>query len=106
MFATSPTNSGYCIGHDPEVTSEVRQEWRDGKGMPRLSGRRKLRTAEDIIEWIEGIVFQFEEKAPVLTADVISVYADLARVLIQAIKEKNGKKADKRVVPPSWRESG
>ena len=87
-----PTNNvtqGYCFGHDPGITSEMRSGFAKGTlNIPKLTGRRRLRTIDDLKEWAEEMVHDIEEKYP-NTIEVVEVKVNIARLLLTAIREEN-----------------
>lgn len=106
MPAMGKVTPGYCIPHDPGITLEMRQQFGAGKGLPRLGNKIKLSSAKDILEFVESLINDFSEKCPksALTAEVIEVYANLARVALACVKEAGGKKSKKTL--EGWRDVG
>lgn len=104
---------GYCIAHDPGITKEMRAGWasRGGKlgqlTLALIRAKTQLRTPEQIIIWLENHVNKFENRAPVITSEVLEIYAKVAKVLLVAIETKaKVEAADKPAAPVGWRASG
>ena len=101
---------GYCLGHDPGITLEMRQAFAKGKGLAGDATLRniRLRTVDDILIYVEGLIDEWR-KGPgaALTVENIDSLANLLRIQLGAIKEKNaGKKGAKKEKPEGWREVG
>lgn len=102
---------GYCLGHDPGITIEMRREFAKGKGLVGDAGKagiRRLRTPDDIMAYVEELISKWE-KGPgaALTVETLDSLANLIRIQLGAIKEKNaGKKSGKKDKPAGWREVG
>ena len=73
----------------------MRQKFGAGQGLPRITGLRKLRNPEDIMDFIEELIFKFEKTVTDLNVDVVEVYCNLLRIQLSAIKEKSGKRSEK-----------
>lgn len=99
---------GYCIGHDPAMTREIRQQNARGKRLITDERKwRKMRTPDDIINYVEELLNKWEEgPGAVMTVETLESVANLLRVQLGAIKEKKGKKAEKKDKDPGWREVG
>lgn len=97
---------GYCIVHDPGITKEMRAEWSGSRHTYKLKHPRiHLRTINQVIGWLEELANEFKLLAPVITAEVMEVNIQLAKVVVSALKERDtGEKSNK--VPASWRETG
>lgn len=99
---------GYCLGHDPGITIDMRREFAKGKGLAGDAERaniRRLRTPEDIMAYVEELIGKWE-KGPgaSLTVETIDCIANLLRIQLGAIKEKGGKKEKTKTL--GWRASG
>lgn len=111
MPAMGKVTPGYCVPHDPGITLEMRQEFAKGFGLPgdqKAATLRRLRTPDDIMAYVEELLNKWE-KGPgaALTVETIDCLANLLRIQLGAIKEKNaGKKGAKKDKPVSWREVG
>ncbi len=107
-----PTNNvtqGYCFGHDPGITSEMRSGFAKGSlNIPKLTGRRRLQTIDDLKEWAEEMVYDIEQKYP-NSIEVVEVKINIARLLLTAIREENEaaeKKAKNRGASGAFRMKG
>lgn len=89
MYPGGVVTPGYCFGHDPGITTEMRSEFGKGKAnIPHIKGKRRLRNIEDIKRWAEEMVNDIEEKYP-NTIEVVEVKVHIARLLLTAIREEN-----------------
>ena len=51
----------YCYPHDPSVTPEMRRASRGKRIFPKLSGRRKTKTKEDVLKLVSARLDQWVE---------------------------------------------
>jgi hypothetical protein len=94
---------GYCLGHDPGITKEMRQSFTKGFGLPgdqaRASFRRRLRTPDEIMAYVEDLIEKWEAgPGAALTVETIDCLANLLRIQLGAIKEKGGSKKEKKAL--------
>lgn len=84
----------------------MRAEWSGSRHTYKLKHPRiHLRTINQVIGWLEELANEFKLLAPVITAEVMEVNIQLAKVVVSALKERDtGEKSNK--VPASWRETG
>lgn len=112
-LSRSYVTPGYCLGHDPGITKEMRALFSKGVGLPgdqaRASMRRRLRTPDDIMAYIEELIHRWEDgPGATLTTDTLEVLANLLRIQLGAMKEKRELKAGKKekAADPAWRDVG
>ena len=86
---TGNITPGYCWGHDPGITSEMRASFaRKELNVPKITGKRRLRSVEDVKDWIQEMVQDIEARYP-NSIEVVEVKCNLARILLTAIREGN-----------------
>ena len=106
---TGNITPGYCWGHDPGITSEMRAGFaRKNLTVPKITGKRRLRNVEDIKDWIQEMVQDIEDRYP-NSIEVVEVKCNLARILLTAIREENDmaeKKAKNRKSSGAFRIAG
>lgn len=77
-------NSEYCVGHDPAITKEQRDEWRKRPSL-RAAPDYDTMSPSNIIEYVSKKVHDFEEKYG-HTTEIMPVIAELLRVALAAHK--------------------
>lgn len=109
MFPGGIVTPGYCFGHDPGITPEMRSGFAKGRfQVPNLAGRRRLKTIEDVKRWAEDKINHIEINFDTDKIEVVEVQVQVMRLFLTALREENVKAGKKTSNAPksSWKGVG